>query len=383
MAMGRNSLIKVLTVFGTRPEAIKLAPVVREIESRPDLFSGTVCVTAQHRGMLDQVLEHFGIEPDFDLDLMSSHQSTTRVASTVLDRLPEILTSCKPDVLMVQGDTMTTFSAALAAYLNRVPVGHVEAGLRTGNFDHPFPEEMNRCLTTRLATMHFAPTTVARDFLLAENVDQSNIFVTGNTVIDALLGSVDPEFEFMDDRLASLGRDRPLVLVTTHRRESFGEPMQSICAAIADLASIKPKYDFVIPVHPNPDVASVVRAALGEISNVRLVEPLGYKEFTNLMARSRLILTDSGGIQEEAPALDIPVLVLRETTERPEGIAAGSSRLVGTDRTNIVNEAIRLLDDETAYGEMAAAPNPYGDGTASKQILDALLRSKAVLRGGR
>ena len=375
-------MIKVLTVFGTRPEAIKLAPVVREIESRPDLFNGTVCVTAQHRGMLDQVLEHFGIKPDFDLDLMSSHQTTTRVASAVLDRLPEVLASCKPDILMVQGDTMTTFSAALAAYLNRVPVGHVEAGLRTGNFDHPFPEEMNRCLTTRLASMHFAPTTVTRDFLLAENVSQSDVFVTGNTVIDALLETVDPGFEFVDDRLANLGKERPLILVTTHRRESFGKPMQSICAAIAEIASIKPECDVVIPVHPNPDVASVVRAALGEISNVCLIEPLGYKEFANLMARSRLILTDSGGIQEEAPALDIPVLVLRETTERPEGVAAGASRLVGTDKTNIVNEAIRLLDDDTAYDEMAAAPNPYGDGTASKQILDAVLGNKAVLRGG-
>jgi UDP-N-acetylglucosamine 2-epimerase (non-hydrolysing) len=323
--------------------------------------------------MLDQVLDCFDVRPEFDLDLMSQGQSPAGVASSVLRDLPAVLDECNPDVLLVQGDTTTTFSAALAAYLQRVPVGHVEAGLRTGNFDHPFPEEMNRCLTTRLAQLHFAPTAIARDALLAENVDASTVFVTGNTVIDALFETVDPAYSFTDSRLAALEPRRPLMLVTTHRRESFGEPMRSICSAIAELAERNPGMDVVLPVHPNPQVMSVVHKILEASDNVHLVDPLGYPDFVNLMARAKLILTDSGGVQEEAPALDIPVLVLRETTERPEGVAAGASRLVGTDKERIIDEATLLLNDEREYRRMADAPSPYGDGTASQQIVSVLL----------
>lgn len=365
-------MIHVLTVFGTRPEAIKLCPVVRAMEEQPEHFKSTVCVTAQHRGMLDQVLEGFGVRPEYDLDLMSKGQSPAGVASSVLRELPLVLDECTPDVLVVQGDTTTTFSAALAAYLQRIPVAHVEAGLRTGNFDHPFPEEMNRCLTTRLAQMHFAPTEVARDALLAERVDKSTVYVTGNTVIDALLETVETNYKFVDSQLAALDIERPLILVTTHRRESFGAPMRSICSAIAELAIRNPGFDVVLPVHPNPEVSSVIREMLQSGENIHLVEPLGYPDFVNLMARARLILTDSGGVQEEAPALDIPVLVLRETTERPEGVASGASCLVGTDRNSIVSRAMNLLDDDAAYQKMAIAPSPYGDGTASQQILAAL-----------
>ena len=365
-------MIHVLTVFGTRPEAIKLCPVVRALMRRTNEFRSTVCVTAQHREMLDQVLETFSVKPDFDLDLMSKGQSPSGVAASVLRELPSVLEQCKPDVLLVQGDTTTTFSAAFAAYLNRIPVGHVEAGLRTGNFDHPFPEEMNRCLTTRLSQLHFAPTDVTRDTLLSENVDEATVFVTGNTVIDALLETVDKDYVFVDSRLAAMNPDRPLMLVTTHRRESFGTPMRSICSAIAELSKLNPGFDIVLPVHPNPAVKSVVHEMLGDCGNIHLIEPLGYPDFVNLMARARLILTDSGGIQEEAPALNIPVLVLRETTERPEAVAAGASRLVGTDKERIVSEAMRLLQDDDAYRAMADAPSPYGDGTASQQILAAL-----------
>jgi len=368
-------MIRVLTVFGTRPEAIKLAPVVRALQSQPERFHSSVCVTAQHLEMLDQVLNIFDIRPDFDLDLMRDNQSPAGIAASVLNRLPEILESARPDVLVVQGDTTTTFSAALAAYLQRIPVGHVEAGLRTGNFDHPFPEEMNRCLTTRIAQLHFAPTNVAQSALLSEGVDPSTVFVTGNTVIDALLGTVDPSHEFSDNSLCPAEDDRHLILLTTHRRESLGDPLRSICSAAAQLAQKKPDHVIIIPVHPNPSVSSVVREMLGSIANVRLIEPLSYVDFVNLMARTRLILTDSGGIQEEAPALNVPVLVLRKTTERPEGVASGATRLVGTDSEVIVKEALRILEDDVAYAEMADAECPYGDGTAAAKIADLLFQS--------
>lgn len=365
-------MIRVLTVFGTRPEAIKLAPVVRALQSRPQEFASSVCVTAQHREMLDQVLDVFEIRPDYDLDLMRQDQSPAGVASSVLKQLPGILTACEPDVLLVQGDTMTTFSAALAAYLQRIPVGHVEAGLRTGNFDHPFPEEMNRCLTTRIAALHFAPTGVAERALLSENVDPETVFVTGNTVIDALLGTVDKGHEFGDQELGDIAENENLILVTTHRRESFGKPLRAICSAIVEIARQKPDHEIVLPVHPNPGVASVVHEVLGPVDNVRLIEPLAYRDFVNLMSRARLILTDSGGIQEEAPALDIPVLVLRETTERPEAVATGATRLVGTDEAVIIREALHLLDDDAAYAEMANAACPYGDGNSSAMIADII-----------
>jgi UDP-N-acetylglucosamine 2-epimerase (non-hydrolysing) len=365
-------MIRVLTVFGTRPEAIKLAPVVRALQSQPELFHSSVCVTAQHREMLDQVLNIFDIRPDIDLDLMRENQSPAGVAASILNKLPDILSSYQPDVLLVQGDTMTTFAASLAAYLQRIPVGHIEAGLRTGNFDHPFPEEMNRCLTSKIAQLHFAPTEVAKQALLSEGFDPRNVFVTGNTVIDALLSTIDADHEVGDKQLREIDDGRPLILLTTHRRESIGKPLRSICSAVARIAKKKPDHLIVIPVHPNPGVSSVVHEMLGSIDNVRLIDPLGYEDFVNLMAKARIILTDSGGIQEEAPALNIPVLVLRETTERPEAVTTGATRLVGTDEDVIVREALRLLDDDAAYADMANADCPYGDGTAAEKIAKLL-----------
>jgi len=365
-------MIRVLTVFGTRPEAIKLAPVVRALQSQPERFHSSVCVTAQHREMLDQVLNIFDIQPDFDLDLMRKNQSPAGVAASILNKLPDILSSYQPDVLLVQGDTMTTFAASLAAYLQRIPVGHVEAGLRTGNFDHPFPEEMNRCLTSKIAQLHFAPTEVARQALLSEGFDPEIVFVTGNTVIDALLNTIDAGHEVGDKRLHELDDGRPLILLTTHRRESIGKPLRSICSAVARIAKEKPDHLIVIPVHPNPGVSSVVHEMLGSIENVLLIDPLGYEDFVNVMAKARIILTDSGGIQEEAPALNIPVLVLRETTERPEAVTSGATRLVGTDEDVIVREALRLLDDDAAYAAMVNADCPYGDGTAAEKIAKLL-----------
>ena len=322
--------------------------------------------------MLDQVLEFFSITPDFDLNLMSDNQTTAHIASAVLDRLPNVIQEVRPDIVLVQGDTMTTFAASLSAYLLRVKVGHIEAGLRTGDFDHPFPEEMNRCLTTRLSNLHFAPTSETKAALIAERVTESDIYITGNTVIDALLSTVSDKHQFAAPELRKMVFDRPLILATTHRRESFGAPMRDICSAIATIAERKPEFNIVLPVHPNPDVRSTVSEFLGDVENVLLTEPLGYADFANLMARSHIILTDSGGVQEEAPALNVPVLVLRDTTERPEGLDAGASLLVGTNQENIVSEAMRISGDSNAYAEMAAAKNPYGDGMASSRIAEVL-----------
>jgi len=366
-------LINVLTIFGTRPEAIKLAPVIRELEARGESVRSTVCVSAQHRGMLDQVLQAFGIVPDFDLDLMRSSQSPAEVVGNVMNALTAVLDCAAPDLVLVQGDTSTTFASAFAAYLRRIPVGHVEAGLRTGNPDHPFPEEMNRILTTRVAALHFAPTESARAALLAENVDDASVIVTGNTVIDALLATVDSGHRFGSDAIAALDFARPVVLVTTHRRESFGEPLAAICSAIRTIAGRNSDHQFVLPVHPNPHVHQAVHGALCDVPNVLLCKPLNYVDFVNLMARCRLILTDSGGIQEEAPSLDVPVLVLRRTTERPEGIEAGCSKLVGTDGADIVDAAEAILHDMSLHARMAAAPNPFGDGLASKRIVDIVI----------
>jgi UDP-N-acetylglucosamine 2-epimerase (non-hydrolysing) len=365
-------MIRVLSVFGTRPEAIKMAPVIRELRSRPGAFESVVCVSAQHREMLDQVLAAFGIVADHDLDLMTPGQTPAQVASRVLDALPGMLRQVRPDVLLVQGDTMTTFASALAAHLERIPVGHVEAGLRTGDRYRPFPEEMNRVLASRLAALHFAPTGRARDALLAEGIPAEEIHLTGNTVIDALLQIVSDDYRFTDPRLAALDPARRLVLITAHRRESFGAPLREICAAIAELADELDAVDFVLPAHPNPDVRSTVER-LGEAhANISVVAPIGYEEFANLMGRAHLILTDSGGIQEEAPSLGKPVLVLREVTERPEGIEAGTAVLVGTDSRRITERARELLTDDAVYDRMARATNPYGDGKASARIVDAL-----------
>jgi UDP-N-acetylglucosamine 2-epimerase (non-hydrolysing) len=365
-------MIRVLSVFGTRPEAIKMAPVVHALQSAPTRFESLICVSAQHRAMLDQVLGVFDLQADHDLDLMTAGQSPADVVARVLERLPPLLRQTRPDVLLVQGDTMTSFAAAFAAYLERIPSGHVEAGLRTGDRYQPFPEEMNRVLTTRLASIHFAPTQQARTTLLSEGIPAADIHLTGNTVIDALLQTVRPDYSFRSPQLASLDPRKRLMLVTTHRRESFGAPLRSTCAAIRELAGRFPDLQFVLPVHPNPEVKATVERLLCDLPGMYLIEPVDYVEFVHLMNRAYLVLTDSGGVQEEAPSLGKPVLVLREVTERPEGVAAGTAVVVGTDQARIVSVASELLTSREAYDRMANAINPYGDGKASGRIVKAL-----------
>ena len=364
--------IRVLSVFGTRPEAIKMAPVVRALKARPDTFESVVCVSAQHREMLDQVLDVFQLRAEYDLDLMTPGQSPAEVVARLLERVPRLLRELRPDVLLVQGDTMTTFAAAFAAYLERVPTAHVEAGLRTGNKYHPFPEEMNRVLTTRLAELHFAPTARAMETLLMEGIPAQDVLLTGNTVIDALLATVRPNYRFTTPALGALDPRRKMLLVTTHRRESFGAPLESTCAAVRTLVERFEDLEVVVPVHPNPQVKQIVVRRLCDLQRVHLIEPVDYVEFVNLMARAHLILTDSGGVQEEAPSLGKPVLVLREVTERPEGVEAGTAAIVGTDRERIVRTASELLTSPEAYARMANAVSPYGDGRASERIVDAL-----------
>jgi UDP-N-acetylglucosamine 2-epimerase (non-hydrolysing) len=365
---------RVLSVFGTRPEAIKMAPVVRELRRRTHEFESLVCVTAQHREMLDQIMESFELTADFDLNLMQAGQSPAEVASRALLALPPILRRVRPDLVLVQGDTTTTCAAAQAAFLERIPVGHVEAGLRTGDLDQPFPEEMNRRVTTVVSSLHFAPTAAARDALLQEGVASERIVLSGNTVIDALLHTVRTDHDFREPRLAALPREQRLILVTLHRRESIGAPMRDVCEAIDRIAARYPQTAIVIPVHRNPRVREIVLATLAARSNVHLLEPLEYPDFVNLMSRSYLILTDSGGVQEEAPSLKRPVLVLREVTERPEGVAAGVARVVGTDPRTIVAAVEELLESEAAYRAMTATSNPYGDGHAARRIVDAISR---------
>jgi UDP-N-acetylglucosamine 2-epimerase (non-hydrolysing) len=366
-------MIRVLSVFGTRPEAVKMAPVVRALESRPAEFESVVCVSAQHREMLDQVIDAFGIDVDYDLDVMTPGQSPEATVMRVLERLPPLLREIAPTVLLVQGDTMTTFAAALAAHLQKIPSGHVEAGLRTWDRHSPFPEEMNRVLTTRLASLHFPPTPLARENLLAEGVPPGDVHLCGNTVIDALLQTVRADYRFQHPELAGLDGGRRLILVTTHRRESFGEPLRQTCGAIRDLATGFPDLEFVLPVHPNPQVKGTVESLLRDLPGMHLIEPVDYVEFVHLMSKAHLILTDSGGIQEEAPSLGKPVLVLREVTERPEGVEAGTAVVVGTDRSRIVAQATELLTNRESYQRMASAVNPYGDGRAAERIADALV----------
>jgi UDP-N-acetylglucosamine 2-epimerase (non-hydrolysing) len=370
-----NQMNKVSLIFGTRPEAIKLSPLILALRSHP-AFRVEVCTTGQHREMLDQVLKAFSIVPDMDLGLMEPDQSLGPLASRTLAALDTYFTSSEPHLVLVQGDTTTTFCAALAAFYHRIPVGHVEAGLRTWRKDSPFPEEMNRVLTTRLADYHFAPTEVARQNLLQEGVPPERIFVTGNTVIDALLMTAK---RIRDHPLAIPGlpakwynSSNPLVLITGHRRESFGSGFQAICRAIADLAEKFPTTAFVYPVHLNPNVREPVFSLLGGRPNVFLLDPLEYLPFVALMDRSTLTLTDSGGIQEEAPSLGKPVLVMREVTERPEAVAAGTALLVGTNSKRIYQAVSRLLTDPEARKAMVAARNPYGDGMACQRIVEAL-----------
>ena len=381
---------KVMLVFGTRPEAIKMAPLVKEFQKQPKRVETVVCVTGQHREMLDQVLKIFDIKPDYDLNIMKQGQDLYDVTARVLTGMRDVLKEVKPDVVLVHGDTTTSTAAALAAFYQQIPVGHVEAGLRTHNIYSPWPEEMNRLLTGRLATYHFSPTPLSRNNLIKESVDDRNIIITGNTVIDALYWVVDKiknnkELDNeLEDILSKAGYDvnrlnngKKLVLITGHRRENFGDGFINMCTAIKDLTVKYPDLDFVYPMHLNPNVRKPIHEVFGEnlsgLKNMFFIEPLEYLSFVYLMEKSRIVLTDRGGFQEEAPGLGIPVLVMRDTTERPEALDAGTVKLVGTDYNKIVNEVSSLIDDKAAYEKMSKAVNPYGDGLACGRIVNALL----------
>ena len=377
LTMKAHEKISLLVVFGTRPEAIKMAPLVLALEA-DDCFEVRVCVSAQHREMLDQVLELFAITPDFDLDIMSPGQTLFEITGRILQGMKSVLEQFKPDMVLVHGDTSTTFSAALAAYYQQIPVGHVEAGLRTGNLYSPWPEEGNRKLTGSLAKLHFAPTDTSKANLLKEGVPETDAIVTGNTVIDALFEVVekikhDPALtRTLEQRFRYLATDQKLVLITGHRRESFGGGFERICEALAISAEKFPNVQFVYPVHLNPNVREPVNRLLSSQENIHLIEPLDYLPFVYLMNRSEIILTDSGGIQEEAPSLGKPVLVMRDTTERPEAVDAGTVKLVGTNVEKIVSSLSELLVNQEAYQKMAFAHNPYGDGKACSRIAKAL-----------
>lgn len=371
-----NNKIKALFVFGTRPEAIKMAPLVLELMADP-VFDCKVCVTAQHRQMLDQVLALFGITPDFDLDLMKPKQDLFDVTSNVLNAVKTVYEEAKPDVVLVHGDTTTTMASALAAYYCRIPVAHIEAGLRTGNIYSPWPEEMNRKIAGAITKFHFAPTVSSKQNLLAENVNANDITVTGNTVIDALLW-VNKLLEqdttlakTFSDKFSFIDEQKKLILVTGHRRENFGDGFENLCTAIKTL-SMRDDLQVVYPVHLNPNVQEPVNRILGDTENVHLIEPQDYLPFVYLMGRSHVILTDSGGIQEEAPSLGKPVLVMRDTTERPEAVDAGTVKLVGTNTDTLVNAATLLLDNDSEYKKMSVAHNPYGDGQACSRIANSL-----------
>jgi len=371
-------MVKVLAVFGTRPEAIKMAPVVHALSRKVDV---KVCVTAQHREMLDQVLDLFEITPDYDLDIMKPGQDLFDITSNVLLGIKRVLQSECPDIVLVHGDTTTSMAVAMAAFYLQIPVGHVEAGLRTHNINSPFPEEFNRQLTSRIATFHFAPTEIARQNLLEEKVQDSQIFVTGNTVIDALLSMVEKarSTNFADNILEVVPFLKQksdtfrVILVTGHRRENFGQGFEEICQALHDIARENPDVKIIYPVHLNPNVREPVNRILSNINNVYLIEPMEYLTFIKLMDLSYLILTDSGGIQEEAPSLGKPVLVMRDTTERPEALEAGTVKLVGTNKEKIVKMVNQLLTDNKFYGQMSRAHNPYGDGDSSNMICDILV----------
>lgn len=364
--------IKILSIFGTRPEAIKMAPLVQELKKR-DIFQCEVAVTAQHREMLDQVLSLFNVKADYDLDIMTEKQTLFSITTKALLGLRNVLDASKPDMVLVHGDTTTTFAGALAAFYDGIKVGHVEAGLRTHNKWLPFPEEMNRKLTGSLSDVHLAPTETARNNLLQEGIKPQNIFITGNTVIDALKTTVKQDFIFSTDILNNIDyKSQKVVLVTAHRRENLGKPLENICHAILKLANSFPEIKVIYPVHLNPAVKDVAFGILGGHENIKLLEPLNTDEMHNLMARCYMVMTDSGGLQEEAPSLGKPVLVLRHETERPEAVEAGTVKVVGTDCETVFKEAVRLLSDKAEYDRMANAVNPYGDGHASERIADFL-----------
>ena len=385
---------KVMLIFGTRPEAIKMAPLINEFRKFPEVFKIIVCVTGQHRQMLDQVLDIFNIKPEYDLNIMKQGQDLTDVTSRVLTGMRSVLSSERPDIVLVHGDTTTSTAAALAAFYAQIPVGHIEAGLRTNNIYSPWPEEMNRQITSRIATYHFAPTQLSKENLIKENIPEKRIVVTGNTVIDALYWVVEkirtsPNIEqsiIRDIKMAGYDvtlreSSRKLVLITGHRRENFGQGFTNICMALRTLACEYPNVDWVYPMHLNPNVRNPIHEVFGadlkSLGNLFFIEPLEYLAFVYLMKRAYIVLTDSGGIQEEAPGLGKPVLVMRDTTERPEAVTAGTVKLVGTDYDKIVKNMSELLDDEFEYKKMSHANNPYGDGAACKRILATLIRNNS------
>ena len=365
--------IKVMAVFGTRPEAIKMCPLVLELQKYENI-TPIVCVTAQHREMLDQVLDIFGVKPDYDLDIMKTRQTLNGITTRVLEGMEDVLRKEKPDIVLVHGDTSTSFVAALASFYEQIKVGHVEAGLRTYDIYSPFPEEMNRQLTGRIANLHFSPTQRNYDNLIKENIDSEKIYITGNTVIDALKTTVKDNYEFQNECLRSLDFDnKRVIVVTAHRRENLGKPLEDICNAISEIVDEYPDTEVVYPVHLNPAVRETVWSILGDKDRVHLIDPLDVMELHNAISRSFMVMTDSGGIQEEAPALAKPVLVLRKETERPEAVAAGTVKIAGVDKEVIKTLAKELLDNKDEYNKMAHAANPYGDGEASRRICEAIL----------
>lgn len=366
--------MKVLTVFGTRPEAIKMAPIVTELNKHSDDFESIVCVTAQHRQMLDQVLELFQIKPDFDLNIMKPNQNLWQLTSDMLLQMKDVFEKTNPDIVLVHGDTTTTLATALSAFYAQIPVGHVEAGLRTFNKYYPFPEEINRVVADAVSTFYFAPTQKSVNNLTSSGIKSDHMYLTGNTVIDALLYTVDNHHTDLED--LNLDSSLKTILLTSHRRENFGEPLENICKAVQILVKNNPDIQFVYPVHLNPNVRNVVFKMLDNIDRVKLIEPLDYAPFASLMKKSHIILTDSGGVQEEAPSLGKPVLVLREETERPEAVEFGTVKLVGTNTDKIVDTIQQLLDSTSKYEEMASSVNPYGDGLASKRIIEILKNNK-------
>lgn len=363
--------MKIMSIFGTRPEAIKMCPLILEIEKAEGL-ENIVVVTAQHREMLDQVLEVFEVKPHYDLNIMKAGQTLNGITVSILENIDHVIKKENPDMILVHGDTTSTFAGALSAFYNKIPVGHVEAGLRTYDMYSPYPEEMNRVLTTRIATYNFAPTMISKENLLKENVDESSIFVTGNTVIDALKTTVRENYRFSKDALNRIDRTKKIIVMTAHRRENLGKPLEQICEAVRELAERRDDIFVVYAVHLNPLVKDTAERILSSLKNVLLIEPLELVDMHNLLNISYLVLTDSGGLQEEVPSLGKPVLVLRDLTERPEGVEAGTLKLVGTDKDKIIKETLRLLDDREEYQKMAKAINPYGDGTASKKIVEII-----------
>lgn len=366
--------IKVMTVFGTRPEGIKMAPIIKELEKREEVET-VVCITAQHRQMLDQVLNLFHIEPDYDLDIFSPGQTLTEITTRALLGLEDVIKAEKPDILLVQGDTTTVFAGALAAFYQKIKIGHIEAGLRSGNIYSPYPEEANRKLTGIITDFHFAPTERNRQNLLREDYDDEKIFITGNTVIDALKYAIKEDYTFKVDKLNQLDyENKRVILLTSHRRENIGKPMENIFNAVNDIVEKYEDVQVVFPIHLNPKVRDIANGILGDNDRVHIIEPLDYEPFTNLMAKVHIVVTDSGGLQEEAPTLAKPVLVVREETERPEGIESGTAKLVGTSYEKLYSNLDLLLSDKVEYEKMAKAVNPYGDGNASKRIVDVLVK---------